>query len=232
LEATPHSTGRWEPDTLDDKSMAKDRARHMRGSTDSRERGQTSDATPSQAWIPNGAARMDQRSRLCRIPGARNPRDCPVLLGLSHPALPGPFVDGRYQPTAQAALFALYAAIVPDERVASVRHWLLDHLDEVKGPMSHYYLFHALYAMGEPQQDQLVLERMRTGWKPQVESPWQTTWEDLPDKGGSKAHMYGMVPGYFLTAHVLGARRAGHFKTVPSSSSHAAENLHGRRESL
>jgi hypothetical protein len=54
-----------------------------------------------------------------------------------------------------------------------------------------------------------VLERMRTGWKPQVESPWQTTWEDLPDKGGSKAHMYGMVPGYFLTAHVLGARRAG-----------------------
>ena len=119
----------------------------------------------------------------------------------------GPFVDGRYQPTAQAALFALYAAIVPDERVASVRHWLLDHLDEVKGPMSHYYLFHALYAMGEPQQDQLVLERMRTGWKPQVESPWQTTWEDLPDKGGSKAHMYGMVPGYFLAAHVLGARR-------------------------
>jgi hypothetical protein len=122
----------------------------------------------------------------------------------------GPFVDGRYQPTAQAALFALYAAIVPSERVEQVRHWLLDHLDEVKGPMSHYYLFHALYEMENEKQDKLVLERMRAGWKPQVESPWQTTWEDLPDKGGSKAHMYGMVPGYFLTAHVLGARREGH----------------------
>jgi len=122
----------------------------------------------------------------------------------------GPFVDGRYQPTAQAALFALYAGIVPAERVAKVRHWLLEHLDEVKGPMSHYYLFHALYAMGEPQQDQLVLDSMRAGWRPQVESQWQTTWEDLPDNGGSKAHMYGIVPGYFLTAHVLGARREGH----------------------
>jgi alpha-L-rhamnosidase len=122
----------------------------------------------------------------------------------------GPFVDGRYQPTAQAALFALYAGIVPAKRVEQVRHWLLEHLDGVRGPMSHYYLFHALYEMENEKRDKLVLERMRAGWKLQVESPWQTTWEDLPDNGGSKAHMYGMVPGYFLSAHVLGARREGH----------------------
>jgi hypothetical protein len=121
----------------------------------------------------------------------------------------GPFVDGHYQPTAQAALFALYAGIVPAERVDRVRSWLLAHLDEVKGPMSHYYLFHALYAMEEPEQDRLVLDRMRTGWKAQVDCPWQTTWEELTDTGGSKAHMYGVVPGSFLTTHLLGARRNG-----------------------
>ena len=50
---------------------------------------------------------------------------------------------------------------------------------------------------------------MRAGWKAQVDSPWQTTWEDLVDGGGSKAHLYGLAPGGFLTTHVLGARRIG-----------------------
>ena len=36
-----------------------------------------------------------------------------------------------------------------------------------------------------------------------------TSWEELEDGGGSKAHIYGMHPGYFLTAYVLGARREG-----------------------
>jgi hypothetical protein len=122
---------------------------------------------------------------------------------------PGPIVDGRYQPTVQAALFALYGGIVPAGRLHSVRRWVLAHLDDVKGPMSHYYLFDALYRMQEGAQDREVLGRMRAGWKGQVDSPWQTTWESLNDTGGSKAHIYGMVPGYFLTAFVLGARRVG-----------------------
>jgi len=121
----------------------------------------------------------------------------------------GPFVDGRYQPTAQASLFALYCGLVPTERLSAVRNWLMAHPDEVQGPMSHYYLFRALYGAEEPKQDRLVLDRMRAGWKLQLESPWQTTWEDLADNGGSKAHMYGMAPGSFLTTHVLGARRLG-----------------------
>jgi alpha-L-rhamnosidase len=110
----------------------------------------------------------------------------------------GPFVNGRYQPTAQAALFALYAAIVPDERVARVRHWLLEHLDEIKGPMSHYYLFHVLYAMGDPQQDQLVLERMRAGWKPQVESPWQADLGRLAGQGRVKGAYVRHGPGLVI----------------------------------
>jgi len=34
---------------------------------------------------------------------------------------------------------------------------------------------------------------------------WQTSWEEFD--GGSKAHIYGMYPGYFLSAYVLGVRR-------------------------
>ena len=122
---------------------------------------------------------------------------------------PGPVVNGRYRPTAQAALFALYAGIVPAGRLAPLRAWMLAHLDGITGPMSHYYLFHALYAVGEQAHDTLVLDRMRAGWKLQVDSPWQTTWEELVNTGGSKAHLYGLVPGALLTTHVLGARRIG-----------------------
>jgi len=122
---------------------------------------------------------------------------------------PGPIEDGRYQPTVQAALFALYCGIVPSARLEPVRKWMLSHLSEVKGPMSHYYLFDALYRMHEEGLDKEVLEHMRTGWKSQVDSPWQTAWEDLSDSGGSKVHMYGIVPGSFLTYFVLGARRLG-----------------------
>jgi alpha-L-rhamnosidase len=121
----------------------------------------------------------------------------------------GPFVDGHYQSTAQAALFALYSGIVPAERLNQVRSWVLAHLDQVTGPMSHYYLFHALYRIEDEKQDQRALDIMRAGWKLQIESPWQTAWEELNDGGGSKAHMYGAAPGAYLTTHVLGARRVG-----------------------
>jgi alpha-L-rhamnosidase len=47
---------------------------------------------------------------------------------------------------------------------------------------------------------------MRSEWKKQVASPWQTTWEDVSDEGGSKIHGYGMLPGFFLSAYVLGVR--------------------------
>jgi hypothetical protein len=127
---------------------------------------------------------------------------------LGHP-FPGGIVDGRFRPTAQANLFALYSGIVPAERIGAVRKWVLAHLEEVREPMSHYYLFQILYSMGDKQQDEAVLTLMRTGWKNQVDSEWQTTWEELENGGGSKIHIYGMHPGYFLTAFVLGARREG-----------------------
>ena len=43
-----------------------------------------------------------------------------------------------------------------------------------------------------------------------IEWPWQTTWEDFTiSNKGSKAHIYGMFPGYFLSAYVLGVRPDG-----------------------
>ncbi len=126
---------------------------------------------------------------------------------LGHP-FTGKISNGRFQPTAQANLFALYAGLVPPERLASARKWILAHTAEILEPMSYYYFFRMLYAM-EEQQESDVLRFMKTGWKNQVDSEWQTTWEGLGKSGGSKIHIYGMHPGYFLTAFVLGARREG-----------------------
>ncbi len=123
--------------------------------------------------------------------------------------LSGPIVNGRYQPTAQANLFAIYSGIVPSERLGSVRKWVLEHLEQVREPMSHYYLFHMMYAMDDAQLDSHILQLLRERWKNQVESEWQTTWEGLENGDGSKIHIYGMHPGFFLTAYVLGARRIG-----------------------
>ena len=38
-----------------------------------------------------------------------------------------------------------------------------------------------------------------------LKAPWQCSWEEF--NGGSKAHIYGMFPGCFLSTHVLGVRR-------------------------
>jgi len=121
----------------------------------------------------------------------------------------GTIVDGRFRPTAQANLFALYGGIVPSFRLAAVRMWTLKHLEEIREPMSHYYLFRMMYAMEDDRRDREVLSLMKAGWRNQVESEWQTSWEELEKSGASKIHVYGMHPAYFLTAYVLGARREG-----------------------
>jgi len=59
--------------------------------------------------------------------------------------------------------------------------------------------------MDQPGLDQRVLDTMRQKWQAMVDWPWQTSWEDF--KVGSRAHIYGMYPGYFLSAYVLGVRR-------------------------
>jgi len=113
--------------------------------------------------------------------------------------------NGRMEPTLHANLFALDRGLVPPERRDRVVQWISQHENQVRQVMAHYFYFKLLYSLDQEKCDQMVLDRIRHGWKNMIESPWQTSWESLG--GGSKVHCYGIVPGYFLSAYVLGVRR-------------------------
>jgi hypothetical protein len=115
-------------------------------------------------------------------------------------------VDGRAEPTLHANLFALDRGLVPPARRARVVAWVLAHEDQIRQIMANYYYFKILYGLDEQRCDQIVLDRIRRGWKEMVESPWQTTWE-MTGGEGSKMHCYGIVPGCILSTYVLGVRR-------------------------
>jgi alpha-L-rhamnosidase len=113
--------------------------------------------------------------------------------------------DGLVEPTMSSALIALDQGIVPDDRRASVSQYLLAHRSQSNDLMQYYYLFNQLYQEDDAALDREVLHTIRTKWKPMAE--WGTSWEAFD--GGSKAHCYGMFPGYFLSAYVLGVRLDG-----------------------
>jgi hypothetical protein len=71
--------------------------------------------------------------------------------------------------------------------------------------MVYYYSIKQMYALDRPELDEQVLDLFRTKWADMVDSPLQCSWESF--NGGSKAHIYGMYPGYFLSSYVLGVRR-------------------------
>ena len=114
-------------------------------------------------------------------------------------------VAGRTGPTLHANLLALDQGIVPPERRARVIDWTLRHSDQIRQVMANHYFFNLLASLDLPEYDQIILERIRKGWKKMADSPWQTTWEATG--GGSRCHCYGIVPGYTLSTYVLGVRR-------------------------
>jgi len=125
-----------------------------------------------------------------------------------------PVTNGYTAPTLHGNLFALDQGVVPSERRGKVIEAILAEVNGPtkniggdKGIMPPYYLFKQLYALDEPAYDHQILDLFRTKWKPIVESPLQCSWEDFLGAGSSKAHIYGMYPGYFLSAYVLGVRR-------------------------
>lgn len=83
--------------------------------------------------------------------------------------------------------------------------YLLAHPDPNPRIMYYYYYWKQLYAADRADLDTHILEVMRRRWKAMADFPWQTSFEDF--YVGSKAHCYGMFPGYFLSAYVLGVRR-------------------------
>jgi hypothetical protein len=108
------------------------------------------------------------------------------------------------EPAVYPAIFALDRGIVSPEHRARVLNYLLAHRDLNGQVMIYYYLHKLLFAAG-PGYDREILECYRNQWKGMVESPWRCSWEDF--SGGSHAHCYGMFPGFFLSAYVLGVRR-------------------------
>jgi alpha-L-rhamnosidase len=116
--------------------------------------------------------------------------------------------QGYFPPTLEANLFALDRGVVTEER----RKEVIDMVtaDVAKGNvgggiMTGYYLLKQLYALDRPEFDRLILDLMRKKFQAMADSPLGCSWESYT--GGSKAHIYGMYPGYFLSAYVLGVRR-------------------------
>jgi hypothetical protein len=121
--------------------------------------------------------------------------------------VPLPVQDHRTPTTLHANMFALDQGVVPPERRARVIAALLKETPErADGSiMIFYYLMKQMYALDRSALDTRVLNTFRQGWKAMVANPWDCSWEGFD--GGSKAHIYGMYPGYFLSADVLGVRR-------------------------
>ena len=119
------------------------------------------------------------------------------------PTLPGNLIA----PTVFPALFALDQEIVPAARREQVTKYLLSQPDPNPRIMFYYYYWKQLYAADQASLDENVLDTMRQKWKDMAVWPWQTSWEEF--RGGSKAHIYGMLPGYFLSSYVLGVRLDG-----------------------
>jgi len=107
-------------------------------------------------------------------------------------------------PTVYPAIFALDRGIVSAEHRERVLKYLLDHRD-FNGQVMIYYYLHKLLSAAGPGYDSEILDCYRKKWKAMVEAPAECSWEDF--SGGSHAHCYGMFPGYFLSASVLGVRR-------------------------
>ena len=113
--------------------------------------------------------------------------------------------SGLAEPTLFPALFALDQGIVPEARRERVTYFLLAHRHEPARVMTFYYLFKQLYTQQDAALDKEVLNTIRAKWQGMAQTGWKLSWEDFD--GGSKAHIYGAFPGYFLSAFVLGVRR-------------------------
>jgi len=120
-----------------------------------------------------------------------------------------PLTNGLTPSTLHANVFALDQGVVPPARRDQVIATMLNQIGPKKevgsGIMTAYYIFKQLYALDQPRYDNLILSQLRERWQPMVASPLECSWEGYG--GGSKAHIYGMYPGYFLSAYVLGVRR-------------------------
>lgn len=128
--------------------------------------------------------------------------DAPASVGKA-PRLP--ITNNLVAATVYPAIFALDQGIVPPERLDRLKEYLLTHRAVEGRIMTYYYLDKLLYAADTPGLDKAVLDNFRKKWQEIVSDPNICSWEEF--HGGSHAHIYGMYPGYFLSAYALGVRR-------------------------
>ena len=140
-------------------------------------------------------------------------------------------------PTAHAQLMALYSGLVPAERLAATRAWLLANYQNpgsgiVIGPKSdvpaviankagidmpimYYWVFSELYRVDTDAADREAISEMRRRWSNMVHflTDAGTLSESfVNDQGGGmheSCHNYGAIPAYFLSSYVLGPRVTG-----------------------
>jgi hypothetical protein len=139
-------------------------------------------------------------------------------------------------PTAHAQLLALDRGLVPEERMAATRKWLLANYKNpgsfhcgsnpdvermiaqkagLNMPVTYYWMFQELYRMDSAAMDMEALGEMRRRWGPMVthQQDAGTLSESFVDENGNGAsescHNYGAVPAYFLSSFVLGVRLDG-----------------------
>jgi hypothetical protein len=146
------------------------------------------------------------------------------------------FGEKTLGPTVHAQLLALDRGLVPADRAAAARKWLLVNYKNPGGfhcgnnpdfermvmekaginmPVTYYWMFQELYRMDTFAMDQEAISEMRRRWAPMVEHRQDTgtlceMFVDADGGGGSEAcHNYGAVPAYFLSSYVLGVRLNG-----------------------
>ncbi len=132
--------------------------------------------------------------------------DADAKAGSGKEKLKLPVKDSLTPTTPHANVFALDRGVVPADRRARVIAKMLQQNSGKLGSnvMIYYYAMKELYGLDQPAHDQRVLTMMRDGWQAMVASPLHCSWESFG--GGSKAHIYGMYAGYFLSSYVLGVR--------------------------
>jgi alpha-L-rhamnosidase len=118
-----------------------------------------------------------------------------------------PLTNHLASSTFHANVFALDRGVVPPARRSRVTTAMLAQQAGYTNSaiMVYYYSIKQMYALDQPELDKQVLDLFRTKWAAMVDSPLQCSWEFF--NGGSRAHIYGMYPGYFLSSYVLGVRR-------------------------
>jgi hypothetical protein len=117
----------------------------------------------------------------------------------------------EYPPTVHAAMMALDRGIVPEERLDSVRDYLMAHAGELNNPYTHFFLFEQLYRIDSDERDIDVLRIIRRRWATMLakRDPGTLIEKFEFGKGASSCHNFGSVPAYFLSAFVLGVRTDG-----------------------